>query len=143
MRYRKAVFIVIYFREKNKVEYLLLKRKLHWSGWEFSKGGVRFLETREHAVKRELKEETGLDAVKIKKFDFDGKFKYDKKYSDRKGFLGQTFSLYSAEVSKKKVKLGIEHSDFKWLSFNEAIKRLKWTNQKKSLKIVNSWLKNI
>jgi hypothetical protein len=40
-KYRKAVFIVVYRRTKNifnkQNKLLILKRKLHWAGWEFPK----------------------------------------------------------------------------------------------------------
>ena len=64
-KYRKAVFIVAYSKINNKIEYLLLKRKLHWKGWEFPKGGAEEKENNLDAVKRELKEETGLKILNI------------------------------------------------------------------------------
>jgi len=144
-RYRKAVFILPYAKTKKGVEYLLLRRKLHWKGWEFSKGMIEPKERKEQAVRRELKEETGHKALKgkIKKFNFSGKYKYHKKLPDRPGFIGQTFSLYSAEVKKGRVSLDPkEHSGFKWVNFSKALKMLKFPNQKKSLRMINSWLKN-
>jgi 8-oxo-dGTP pyrophosphatase MutT (NUDIX family) len=142
-KFRKAIFVIVYSEFKDKINYLILKRKLHWKGWEFPKGGINFFETKKHAVKREIKEETGLKILKIKKFNFKGEYNYDKKYFDRKDFCGQTFSLFSAKVKKGKVKVDkLEHSDYKWVNFKEAMKKLTWNNQRKSLKIVNEWLKN-
>ncbi len=133
--------MVTYAIEKNKIYYLLLKRKLHWRGWEFPKGGLEKGESMINAIKREIKEETGLIPLKIKKFDFSGKYNYPKKYPDRPEFYGQSYSLYSAEVKKLKVKIDEkEHSNCKWLEFDKTIKKLTWPNQKKSLKIVNDWL---
>ena len=60
--FRKGVFIVVYTNDKGKIKYLLLKRKLHWKGWEFPKGGIKKGEGILKAVKRELKEEAGLAA---------------------------------------------------------------------------------
>ncbi len=141
-KYRKAVFVLPYAKEGNEIEYPLLKRKLHWKGWEFSKGGINRLESKKSVAKRELKEETGLSAKKIRKFSYSGKYRYHKILHDRPGFVGQTFSLYAAEVRKGKIRLDKkEHNGYKWVNFKEALKMLKWANQKKSLKIVNSWLK--
>jgi len=39
-KYRKAVFVLLYSKTKKWIEYLLLKRKLHWKGWEFPKGKI-------------------------------------------------------------------------------------------------------
>lgn len=140
-KYRKAVFIVVYSVLKGKPKYLLLKRKLHWTGWEFPKGGVEKFELKKMAVKREVFEETGLVPIKIKKHNFSGKYKYPKILEDRPGVVGQTFFLYSVEVEKGKVKIDKkEHSSHKWLSYIEAKKRLTYDNQKEALKIVDNWL---
>jgi len=142
-KYRKAIFAVVYFKKGKKIKYLLLKRKLHWKGWEFPKGGVKKKETLVNAVKREVKEETGLKPIKIKKFYKIGKYNYDKKYPDRKGFSGQTYSLYSTEVKKEKVRIDKkEHSAYKWVKFEKAIKKLTWGSQKKCLDSVNAHLTN-
>lgn len=143
MRYRKAIFIVTYAKTKKGIEYLILKRKLHWKGWEFPKGAIKFFETKRLAVERELFEETGLIPLKIKKFDYSGRYNYNKMFPDRSGIQGQSFSLYATEIKKAKVRLDkLEHSDYKWIGFEKALKMLKFPNQKKSLEIVNKWLKN-
>lgn len=142
LKYRKAVFVLAYAKTRKGNEYLLLKRRLHWFGWEFPKGAVKFLETGKMASRRELREETGLKSLKIIKFNFSGKYDYEKILSDRQKFRGQTFSLYSAEVKKSKVKIdNYEHSDYKWVSFSQALKMLKHKDQKKSLKIVDEFLR--
>lgn len=141
-KFRKAVFIVTYKITNGKPEYLILRRKLHWKGWEFPKGGINRFETKRMAVKREIKEETGLKALKIKKFKEKGNFKYDKILPDRPNVIGQTYSLFAVEVEREKIKLDkLEHSSYKWLPFQKALKKLTWPNQKKCLKKVNSYLK--
>lgn len=143
-KYRRAVFIVTYAIIKDKPQYLLLKRKLHWIGWEFPKGGIEKKENLNESVKRELKEETGLTPIKIKSFKEKGKFNYVKEYSDRKCLKGQTYKLYAVEVKKKKVKIDKhEHSNFQWLSFKDAYKKLTWPNQRRCLRIVDDWLKKL
>lgn len=144
MKYRKAVFIVTYAKINKRIEYLLLKRKLHWKGWEFPKGGINFFETKRRAIRREVKEETGLMPIKIKKFNISGKYKYHKELENRKGFIGQSFLLYAVKIGRGKVKIDkVEHSDYKWMDFKEAVKKLKWPNQKKCLKMVDGWLKKV
>jgi len=140
-KYRKAVFIVTYSKVKDKIYFLILKRKLHWKGWEFPKGGLEKGENIINTIKREVKEETGLKALKIKNFRIHGKYHYKRKYPERPGFIGQMYSLYSVEVKKQKVKVDQrEHSDYKWLEFPEAIKRLTFRNQKECLSVVNDLL---
>ena len=143
MKYRKAVFVIGYAKTKKGIEYILLKRKLHWHGWEFPKGKIEKGEQKIETAKRELREETGHRSIKIKKFNFSGKYDYDRILPDRPGMKGQTFSLYAAEI-KRKGRVGLdkkEHHGFKWVPFSVALKMLKWPNQRKSLRIVNSWLK--
>lgn len=141
--YRNSVFIVVYKKIDNEIKYLVLKRKLHWTGWEFPKGGIEPREKIKEAIKRELKEETGQFPINssVQKYNFSGKYKYKKQPQGRK-FIGQTFSLYSAEIEDEKIILDKrEHSDYLWLSFSEAYKKLTYRNQKKSLEIVNDLLK--
>jgi len=142
-KYRKGVFFVIYAKnKKGNFEYLILKRQLHWKGWEFPKGGIEKKETHLKTIQREMKEETGLAPLNFKKFNLNGKYKYDRNLEDRPEIIGQTFeSLYAVEVNKKKINVdGIEHSDYRWVDSRDALKLLTWDNQKQSLKLVNEWL---
>jgi len=142
MKDRKAIFIVPYAKTEKSIEYLILKRKLHWKGWEFPKGALKFFETKRNAVKRELFEETGLTPIKIKKFEYSGRYDYNKMFNDRLGIKGQSFSLYAVETKKEKIRIDeLEHSGYEWVSFKKALKMLTFPNQKKSLKIVDDWLK--
>lgn len=142
MKLRKGVFFVVYKKEKNRIGFLVLKRKLHWKGWEFPKGGIEEGETEKIAVLRELKEETGLKAKQIMDFHIKGKFLYNEELPDRKGIKGMTWHLYAIEVFSGKVKIDKkEHSSFKWLDFEEAYNLLTWANQKRCLKIVSKLIK--
>lgn len=138
MKYRKGIFFVVYRKEKGKVKYLVLNRKLHWKGWEFPKAGVEREETGEKAVVRELREETGCKAEKITKFNISGKYKYTKEIAERKGYIGQSWKLFAVEVDCGKIKIDRrEHKGYKWLNVKDAVKILTWNNQKKCLRIVN------
>jgi len=137
-KHRKSVFIVTYAIEKGKLYFLILKRKLHWKGWEFPKGGIERKERVYDAIKREIFEETGQRPLKIKNHKFSGKFRYHKALRDRPGIIGQTFSLYSAEIKKNKINFDKrEHSTYKWLPFDKALKKLRWPNQKRALRKVD------
>lgn len=144
MKYRQAVFIVTYRKKGKKIKYLLLRRKLHWLGWEFPKEGIEKNETPLQTVIRGLKEETGQKATKITNCNFSGKYRYEKKYPDRKGEIGQKFSLFSAELKSNTVKLDRkEHSAYKWLNYEEAVKIIDYPEKKKSLEIVNNSLNRL
>ena len=141
-KYRQAVFVVTYSKTNEGIKYLILKRKFHWRGWEFPKGGIQDNESKRTTVRREILEETGEKTLKVKRFNFHGKYNYKKKFPERKDFIGQAYSLYAAEIKYGKVKIDkMEHSTYVWLSFDEAVKKVTFRNQKKSLEIVNKWLK--
>lgn len=140
--YRKGLFIVVYSNIDNEISYLILKRKLHWIGWEFPKSGIEPKESLMNCVKRELKEETGLKPLEIKKLNISGKYNYNKEFKDRPRIKGQTFEGVYAVKTKfnKKIKLSYEHSNFKWLNFEKAYELLTWKNQKQVLKEVHKEL---
>mgnify|MGYP006288084747 CR=1 FL=1 len=144
-KYRPSVFVVTYREEKGEIKYLLLHRILHWEGWEFPKGGTYEDEEEEETIKRELKEEAGLDVIEITKFGKEGKFKYSEELSDRKGIKGQTWKLYVARVGEGDVNISNnpdkEHDDYEWLGFREAYKKLTHDDQKECLEEVNHWIK--
>lgn len=143
--YRKALFLLVYSKTKKGIEYLILKRKLHWKGWEFPKGGVEDGEKDNmKTIKRELKEETGLNPLWVRDFKVSGKYKYDKELSDRSGYMGQTYHLYAIKVKKSKPSIDTkEHSKGEWVNYKTAMDRLTWDDQKKCLKKVNKWLKEM
>lgn len=141
-KYRRAIFAVTYSKNsKGKIEYLILKRKLHWKGWEFPKGKIEKFELKRRTAKREVFEETGLKPVKIKRLGMSGKYDYEKKLKDRPGIVGQTFDLFMVEVKKGKIFMDKkEHSGYEWVDFKGAIKKITWPNQKLCMKIVNEIL---
>jgi len=142
-KYRKAVFIATYHLEDKVPKFLIQKRKLHWSGFEFPKGGIKKFELKKTAVKRELSEEVGLPVIKIKNHKIKGKYLYKKILKDRPNVIGQTYTLYSAQVKKGKPNLDKkEHYSAQWLNYTKALKKLTWKNQKDCLKIVYDYIKN-
>lgn len=89
-------------------------------------------------ARRECLEECGQKPLEITGLNYSGKYKYPEILKDRPKFKGQTWSLFIAKVKSNKVKFDKrEHSDYQWLEFSDAIKKLTWPNQKKCLEIVN------
>jgi len=141
-KYRHAIFAVVYTITNGKVEYAILKRKKHWVGWEFTKGKIEKLETKRMAARREVKEETGLKILKVKKYKISGSYKYDKECKDRPGVIGQTYHLFAVKTKKGKIKVDKkEHVYGEWVSFKNAMKKLTWSDQRRCLKIVNDCVK--
>lgn len=136
-KWRRGVFMVVYRKNKDKIEFLIQKRKLHWKGYEFPKGGIEKCEDEEETVRREVLEETGLKILKLTNHKLSGKYLYEKRLEDRPHIIGQTWKLYSAEVGLGKVKIDKnEHYGYEWLLYKDAKKKLTWDNQKKCLDVV-------
>ncbi len=128
-----AGFIVF----NDDLEFLLIKNvKGHW---DFPKGKVEENEKVEEAALREAKEETGLDIEKVEGF------RTQIAYTYREGLgrpMRKKVILFLGKARSKKVKLRKEeHSDYKWLPFDEAFRTLTYSDQKVALKNAYEFIK--
>ncbi len=132
---RKGVVGIII---NDRDEVLILHRKLRWKGWEFPKGGVED-ESEEDALLREIKEETGLTGVKIiRKLPHTIKYNYPRSRSE---YTGSEQSVFLLRLLKDDaIKISDEHGDFKWCGFDEAMRLLRWKDQKEALEIAKKYL---
>ena len=140
MEFRKGVSLIVYRKEKDKIFYLVLKRKLRWKGYELCKGGKLRSETDLQAIKRELREETGLKPVKITKLNIKEKFVYPKKHQNifhKKGFIANCYAI----EAKGKIRLSKEHSSYNWLTYQKAKNILTYNNLKAILGKANEKIK--
>lgn len=130
--YRKGVLGVVINKRKR---FLVLYRTLHWRGWEFPKGGISN-ESEESALKREIKEETGLNIKIICKMPYTIAYDYPTEFikKTKTKYKGAKQSVYLA-VSEGKVNLSKEHSRHKWVTYKEARKLLKHRTQKNALDV--------
>jgi len=111
----------IILNDKNQI--LMFKRKgEEWErGWEIIKGGVYFGETLKEAVLREIKEEAGVEVKGIKLIP--KIFWAERPYRGRK--LKIRAKVFLCKYLSGKVKLGEpEHVGYKWMTINEAKKKI-------------------
>jgi len=127
----KSVGAIIY----NKGKYLLLHYKA--GHWGFPKGHVENGETEMQALRREVKEETGLvDIFQVKGFKEiihyffrkDGKVVY------------KEVTFYLFENNETNVVLSDEHVGYEWLKFHEAMSRLTYQNSREVLRKANAFI---
>jgi 8-oxo-dGTP pyrophosphatase MutT (NUDIX family) len=132
---RKIVGLVVFDGEK----FLLLHRKLNWSGWEFPKGHIEEGEEISAAIKRELFEETGLS-----KFSLIGHVdnvshldKVRKKRTYVRNFLLHVSSNNKVSFEHQSIKKGervLEHDAFRWCFPKEAVELLTHENMRETMK---------
>jgi len=117
---KKQIFPVVIGVIKKDDKYLLTKRqspKKEWSKWQFPGGGLEFFETLEEAVKREIKEETGIEILKVK---FLPKvFEVIRPKDNWHGLLF-VFRCFPKEDNLS-VKIDNEASEYGWFSFEEIL----------------------
>lgn len=95
----------------------LLLRAFHH--WDFPKGLREKGETALEAAKREVAEETGIQAID---------FRWDERYIETGPYSrGKTARYYLAETAVEQVEMGLspetgvpEHHEWRWVSFDEA-----------------------
>ena len=135
MRLPIQVEAIIFRRNGNKMEYLLLKRLPERNGfWQPITGGVEEGETRNEALRREIREETGIKNIVAVLEDL-----YLFEFSDPN--LNQEY-VYGVEVSSSEeiVLDQKEHSEYKWCGFQEALQLLHWKENKEALRKLNMTL---
>jgi len=100
---------------KKNGKFLMLKRSGHnkmYSGyWQFPEGGVKFGETPEEALARELREETGL---RVKKAKLLGVRASSIEYFHRR--LWHFIRIFYYAKVAGEIKLSNKHNEYKWVS---------------------------
>lgn len=80
--------------------------------WSFCSGYVKEFESAEDTVLREIKEETGLNAIIVKK----GKlFQKNDKKTDKHWVI----MPFLCKVKSENIKLDHENIDYKWINYND------------------------
>jgi len=131
--------VIVRMGDNNRRNVLLIQRAAddHWPlHWEFPRGkcdkpvGENLI----HCLKREVKEETGLDVKPVAKIDV---IEYLADNGTRKTFCHNYLCMLNDP--DQKVKLSKEHDSFKWVSEIGEVELMVMPEQKKTLeKVLNS-----
>ena len=115
LRIDRTVEVVNAIIKNSQNKFLVIKRKdegIHPNKWAFPGGIIEEGEDLEQALKREIKEEVGLEVKKIiKKIS-----EYNYQREDNSKTKGECFLI---ETENSDVKINNEVQDFKWVSFEE------------------------
>lgn len=146
MPVERSAGAVVFRNTKKGIEFLLIQSpdskdtktgKIKPGHWDFPKGHLEKGETGEDAARREITEETGISEITITP-GFKETIRYFVKIGNEKRMKFVVFFL--AETKQKQVTISFEHQDYRWLSFEEAYKKLTYANNKKIIKNANELL---
>ncbi len=129
------------FREtENGIEFLLLKRaedQVYPAVWQMVSGKIKEDEKAFETSLRELKEETNLTPLKMWIAPKVNSF-----------YASQTDSIclipvFAAQVKKdSNVIISDEHSEYKWVTSDEAKRLLAWDGQRKAVDLIEEYFLN-
>tara|TARA_B100001540_G_C15613187_1_gene554065 strand:- start:91 stop:564 length:474 start_codon:yes stop_codon:yes gene_type:complete len=135
----RVVDCYVYQQTDKGLKFLILKRnekKLYEHLWQGVAGKIEKDEEAWQTAIRELKEETGLDPVKM--FVADHVSQFYEKHGDRVNLV----PVFGIEVDSKNVILSDEHIEYKWVDFKEAFDTLVWNGQKKGIQTIYNMVSN-
>ena len=135
----RVVDCYVYQQTDKGLKFLILKRnekKLYEHLWQGVAGKIEKDEEAWQTAIRELKEETGLDPVKM--FVADHVSQFYEKHGDKVNLV----PVFGIEVDSKNVILSDEHIEYKWVDFKEAFDTLVWNGQKKGIQTVYNMVSN-
>jgi len=130
----KQVDSYVFRMVDNKPLYLMMKRspgKHYEHLWQGVAGKIEKGETAVQTIIRELKEETGKTPLRLFAADHIASF-----FEARKDLI-HMIPIFGIEVEGEDIILSEEHSEFKWVTFENALELLTWKGQKEGLKTVN------
>lgn len=108
--------------------YLLLRH--HADRFDFPKGNIERGESEEQAALREVREETGLNDVRLIP-GFRSVIEYFYVRGGRRVHKKVTYFL--AEAGESDVRVSHEHTGFIWLPYTEALRLVSYTNSRRVL----------
>lgn len=128
-----AAGVIMRIGDNNRTEVLLIQRASddHWPlHWEFPRGKCDkpIGEDLIHCMKREVKEETGLEVIPVEKIDV---HEYLADGGKRKTFCHNYLCML--KNTDQKVKLSKEHDSFKWITEMGEVELMVMPEQKKTL----------
>jgi dihydroneopterin triphosphate diphosphatase len=146
---RQPIQVAIYCvrMTDNGWEYLLMHRiPSGGSIWQPVTGGVEDDEEYFTTARRELREETAFEPTELLLMDYSYAFPVEytmrKLYSHPVEIITEIVFLAVIEPGIDPVITSVEHDDYRWCRFDEALDLLFWKGNKESIKHCEIFIKN-
>lgn len=137
MRQEQSAGVIAYRYDAERSKRLYLMLQYPSGYWDFPKGRLENQETVLAAAIRELKEETNLEVVLDKKFEYT--VSYD--FRDRDGMsVHKRVTFFVGRAFADAVALSSEHEQYAWLPLGEALKLLTYHNARQVLQLADQFL---
>ncbi|MBI4673144.1 MAG: NUDIX domain-containing protein [Chloroflexi bacterium] len=132
----KSAGAVVFYRGA-EIEYLLIRSTY----WEFPKGLIDVEENERDAARREVREETGLDAELYPDFKKTVQYFYRRREN---GALVKKYVVYFlGEAKTRDVQISWEHQEAQWLTYERALEFLPYENAREILRAASEWLSHV
>lgn len=128
----------IFRQTGDKIEFLLLKRsemEVYPGIWQMVTGSSDQSERAYLTAIREIKEETGILPKQVWVVPYINSF-----YSYKRNHICMVPVFAARADAQANVRISHEHSDYKWVSRDEAIDMLAWSGQRNSVNIIYDYL---
>lgn len=120
---------VVIFRKSGKgIVFLLLNYPT--GHWDFVKGKIETAESTKKTAVRETEEETGITDLEFKD-GFEEKIEYNFQYDGN--LIHKQVLFFLAETKTSEVNVSFEHTDYIWLDYEKALKKITYQNAKNVL----------
>jgi tRNA nucleotidyltransferase (CCA-adding enzyme) len=139
-----AAGIVLFREEEGARRYLLVRSALTRRPiWEFPKGGVEAGETDAEAAERELQEEAGVrvgDYRVVDGFEEEERYVFTQGKGEGRTLIVKRVVYFLAEALTSEVRISHEAEDFRWATFEEALRLLRFPGKRIVLERAESML---
>ena len=137
MHHIESAGIVVYHMLDHQPVYLLLKYS-NGGHWDFAKGKIEAGETKETAALRELHEEAGIEATMCPGFEYSFSYHY---LQNDGAQVRKAVYFFVGIAYKYDVVLSSEHTQYRWMMYEDALALLSFDTAKQLLSEVHAFNK--
>lgn len=136
------VLVILYLRKESNTKYCIFERTSPKSQIQFIAGGGENDEQPIEAAIREVFEETGINNMDLKILTSICYIPTNIFSEAQRSEWGNNIFVipeysFVVEVKSETIKISDEHVGFRWVSYDEALKQLKWDSNKTALYELN------